>query len=246
MRIKYYLNLAWIVVWSLIWTIDICLSAVLRHARGKVTRAWVDKTMQNWSDRVLKLINVNYEVINPHQISPQPNTPTMLVCNHASLYDIPLSFKAFPNHTIRMLAKQELFNIPLFGQAMVASEFPCINRKDRKQAIKNLVAARALMESGVVLWVAPEGTRSKDGKLAPFKKGGFITAIEAKATIIPIGIRGAHNILPAKTTQLQTHQSVQICIGDPIDASAYTLQEKEILIARVHKAMQDLVDPPSI
>ncbi|MBA4696584.1 MAG: 1-acyl-sn-glycerol-3-phosphate acyltransferase [Legionella sp.] len=242
MRIKYHLRLFWVAFWSIFLTLGICLRAIFRQYRGKVTRAWVDKTMQEWTDQILNLIKVNYVVINPHHVAPEPNKPTLLMCNHTSLYDIPLSFKAFPNASIRMIAKQELSKIPFFGKAMVAAEFPFVNRKDRKEAIKNLAAARALMESGLVMWIAPEGTRSRDGKLAPFKKGGFITAIEAQATIIPIGIRGAYEILPAKTTQLQTNQSVQICIGEPIDASAYSLANKEVLIERVHQAMQALVE----
>lgn len=97
------------------------------------------------------------------------------------------------------------------------------------------------MESGIILWVAPEGTRSKDGKLAPFKKGGFITAIQAKATIIPIGIRGAFDILPARTFNIHLNQKAEIHIGEPIDAAQYTIENKEELIEKTHQSIKKLV-----
>ena len=68
---------------------------------------------------------------------------------------------------------------------MTAAEFPFVDRKNRYQAIKDLAYAQQLMESGIVIWIAPEGTRSKDGKLAPFKKGAFITAIQCQSHDYP-------------------------------------------------------------
>jgi 1-acyl-sn-glycerol-3-phosphate acyltransferase len=92
------------------------------------------------------------------------------------------------------------------------------------------------------MWIAPEGTRSKDDKLGPFKKGPFITAIQAGATIIPIGIRGANHILPAGTLQLNLAQEVAVHIGEPIDATQYTLENKDTLLAHVFRVMQRLTD----
>jgi 1-acyl-sn-glycerol-3-phosphate acyltransferase len=97
--------------------------------------------------------------------------------------------------------------------------------------------------SGIIMWIAPEGTRSKDGKLAPFKKGAFITAIQAKATIIPIGIRGAYDILPARTFQFNINQTAEVHIGKPIDASKFTLENKEKLLEEVFQSVKDLVGP---
>jgi len=233
----------WITLVSVLYTANTCSQSVIKQLTGKTNRQWVDKTLHIWVDRLLKLINVNYKIINPHHVEPQPGQATIIMCNHASAYDIPLSFKAFPNHSIRMLAKKELSRIPLMGKGMSAAEFPFVDRKNRKQAIRDLAFARQLMESGIVIWIAPEGTRSKDGKLAPFKKGAFVTAIEAKATIIPIGIRGAFDILPPKSKQLNLNQTAEIHIGEPIDASNYTTENKDELINRVYQSIKELVDP---
>ena len=128
---------------------------------------------------------------------------------------------------------------------MEAAEFPFIDRKNRRQAMQDLEHVKKLLNSGIVMWIAPEGTRSKDGKLAPFKKGAFIMAIQAQATIIPIGIRGAYNILPARTSQFNINQTAEIRIGEPIDAAQYTLEDKERLIENVFQSMKHLVEEPN-
>ena len=218
-----------------------CLKAVCMSVLGKINREWVDKTIHQWVDKLLNNVKVSYEVKNPHNIELKQGTPYIIMCNHTSAYDIPLGFKAFPHNSIRMLAKRELSKIPLLYKAMKAAEFPFVDRKNRAQAIKDLQFARELMLSGIVLWVAPEGTRSLDGKLAPFKKGGFIAAIQAKAKIIPIGIRGAYEILPAKTKNFNLNQHAEIHIGKEFDASKYTIENKDELISLVHTEMEKLV-----
>jgi 1-acyl-sn-glycerol-3-phosphate acyltransferase len=231
----------WISFTLVCFTAHTCIKAVFRSLLGTINRVWVDKTLHLWIDRLLKAVHVSYEVKNPHDITLKKGTPYIIMCNHTSAYDIPLGFKVFPNNSIRMLAKRELSKIPVLNKAMVASEFPFIDRKNRKQAIKDLAYARKLMLSGIVLWVAPEGTRSLDGKLTDFKKGGFIAAIQSKATIIPIGIRGAYEILPAKTKNFNLNQHAEIHVGKAFDASSYKMDNKEQLIKLVHDEMKKLV-----
>ncbi|WP_133128339.1 lysophospholipid acyltransferase family protein [Legionella nagasakiensis] len=238
------LRTLWIMLLSAFYTAVICGHAAIKQFSGKINREWVDKTIHRWVAKILNLVDVKFKLVNPHNVEPQPGQPTIIMCNHSSLYDIPLSLKAFPNHSIRMLAKKELSKIPIMGKGMTAAEFPFIDRKNRRQAIQDLQAVRQLLESGIVMWIAPEGTRSKDGKLNAFKKGGFITAIEAKAVIIPIGIKGAYEILPARTYQFNIHRTAEIHVGKAIDASKYTLENKEDLIEKVHEAIQDLIGEP--
>lgn len=222
-------------------TASICFLAVCKQLFSKIDRKWVDKIAQRWSKCLLKLARVHCVVINPRHIEPIPGKATIIMSNHSSLYDIPLIFQAFPHHSIRMLAKKELSRIPIMGSAMVATGFPFIDRHNRHQAIQDLNAVKDLLQSGVVMWISPEGTRSRTGHLGEFKKGGFITAIDVGATIIPFGIRGAFDILPAKTTRFNINQKVEIHIGEPIDASLYTRENKDELIAKTHHALQALL-----
>ncbi len=231
----------WIMILSAIYTLNTTGQAILKKFMGSANRAWVDKTLHTWDKRILNLVRVKCNVINPYNVEPQTGQPTIIMCNHSSLYDIPLSMKAFPNHSIRMLAKKELSKIPIVGAGMTAAEFPFIDRKNRRQAIKDLEAMKQLLASGIVMWIAPEGTRSKDGTLAPFKKGAFITAIQANAIIIPIGIRGAYDILPARTFQFNIGQTAEVHVGKPIDASKFTLENKEMLIDEVFQSIKHLI-----
>lgn len=235
------LRTQWIILLSLFYTANTCGRAILKHFFGQANRPWVNKTIHIWVNRLLHLVGVQCKVFNPHSVEPLPGRATIIMCNHSSLYDIPISFKAFPHHSIRMLAKKELAKIPIMGKGMAAAEFPFIDRKSKLQAVKDLEKVRKLLESGIIIWIAPEGTRSKDGKLAPFKKGAFVTAIDAKATIIPIGIRGAYEILPARTTQFNINQTAEIHIGKPIDAANYSYATRDQLIKAVHDSIKNLI-----
>ena len=231
----------WIIFRSGLTTLKTSLLAIYMQLRKKNDRARVDQMIHDWVNQLLKLVDVRCNVINPHHVIPQKGRPTIIMCNHSSLYDIPISYQAFPTSSIRMLAKKEMARIPLLSKAMRVAEFPFVNRRNRKEAIQDLAYARELMESGIVIWIAPEGTRSHNGKLGSFKKGAFVMAIEAQATIIPIGIRGAFNILPARTYQFNLHQTAEIHIGQPVDTTTYTLETKEALIEKVHNIMKTLL-----
>ena len=236
------LRTLWIMLLSALFTLNTTGQSIIRSVLKTTSRPWVDKALQLWARRILRLVRVKCKVINPYHVEPKPGQATIIMCNHSSLYDIPISLLAFSNHSIRMLAKKEMSNIPIVGKGMTAAEFPFIDRKNRYQAIKDLEHVRNLLDSGIVMWIAPEGTRSKDGKVAPLKKGAFITAIQAKATIIPIGIRGAYDILPARTFQFNIDQTADIHIGQPIDASTFTLDNKELLVDQVFQSIKSLVE----
>lgn len=234
------LQTLWIILIIGYLTAKMSLAAIFKSIRGTISRHWVDDTLQGWVKDLFKLLNIQCTVINPHQVAPTPGKATIIMCNHSSHFDIPLSFYAFPNISLRMLAKKEMASIPLMGKAMNATEFPFVDRKNKQQAIKDLEYVKQLLDNGIVMWIAPEGTRSKNGKLSQFKKGGFITAIQTKATIIPIGVRGAFDILPAKTLNFNLNQHAEVHIGQPIDAAAFTLDNKEALIDLVHQEMKKL------
>ncbi|MDF1684679.1 MAG: lysophospholipid acyltransferase family protein [Legionellaceae bacterium] len=230
----------WVAFASLYYIFATCSRAVLRSYFGKTTRAWVDARMQLWAKQTLSLWNISCSVHNPKNVHPKPGQPTIIMCNHSSLFDIPLTYHAFPKTSLRMLAKKEMSRYPIMGRGMRASEFPFVDRKNRRQAIQDLEYIHGLLESGIVMWIAPEGTRAMDGRVGPFKKGGFITAIQTKATIIPIGVRGAFDIIPAKTYDFYLNQTGEVHIGEPIDASQFSLDNKEELIELTRKSIKKL------
>jgi len=93
-----------------------------------------------------------------------------------------------------------------------------------------------------VLWAAPEGTRSPDGVLLPFKKGCFHLALDTGAIIIPVAICGIHRVLPARTFRLTLDQPVQFQIGTPIDAGDFKPEQMAELMGQVRTQMQKMLD----
>lgn len=196
-----------------------------------------DQALRDWSQDLLRILQVSCTVHNPQQVAIQPGQNTIIMSNHTSLFDIPLLFTAFPANSIRMLAKKELFRIPLFGRAMKISGFPAVDRKDTRQALRDLEVVKQQMEQGIIPWIAPEGTRSRDGSLGGFKKGGFMLALQTGATIIPVGIRGAAGIIPPDTFQLHSGQQVSVHIQAPIHATDYSVETRQAFIDAVRASI---------
>lgn len=234
------LRTLWIILISTVIVMHSSLRVIFMCLFKTSTRERIDQECRRWARRLLKAVKVNYEVNNPQHIDITQYPCCMLMVNHSSHYDIPLCFAALSG-SIRMLAKQELGRIPLFGKAMRMAEFPLVDRQNTRQAIIDLAKAQKLMQDGVIIWIAPEGTRSPTGKLQRFKKGGFKLAVNAQATIIPIGICGAHKILPKNTIQFNLHQNVTINIGKPVNASQYTTENIDQLMTGVAEQIQELL-----
>ena len=225
-------------IWQTFWVSTRILALAYS---GRQTRARIDRLTRQWAHNLLKYVKLKFRVINPEGCHYPPGRCIILMCNHSSLYDIPLAISALPG-SIRMLAKRELFQVPIWGAAMSKAEFVSVDRKNSAQAIKDLQLAKAKMQDGVILWISPEGTRSDTGKLLRFKKGGFILAIQTGAIIIPVGIRGANNVLPARTLQFNLNQQVELHIGQPVDAATYTLESRELLMEKVRQSLLTLAD----
>ncbi len=219
---------------------DSCLILYISFSRSSVSpRLRFDRRIHRWAKALLNVVNASVQIHNPYKTHLTENHPYILMSNHTSLYDIPLIFEVFPKNSIRMIAKKELFQVPLWGKAMKASEFLAIDRKNSTQAIKDLEMVREKMQDGIIPWIAPEGTRSRDGKLGVFKKGGFMLALQTGATIIPVTIKGAARILPAKTLNFKKHQTVDIIIGQAIDATQYTVATRLQLLKAVQQAIEN-------
>lgn len=198
----------------------------------------IDPELRNWSHNLLKVMKVSIQVQNPENVTLIPGQKYIIMSNHASLMDIPIIFAVF-NEKIRMLAKKELFRIPLFGKAMQVAEFPAIDRSNTEQALKDLDRVKEQMQAGVVPWIAPEGTRSRDGTLQPFKKGGFMLALQTGASIIPVTIKGAAAIMPPDTFSIQLHQQIDVMIHPPVSAEQFTIATRKEFVHAVRQRIAE-------
>ncbi|MGH7270452.1 MAG: lysophospholipid acyltransferase family protein, partial [Polyangiaceae bacterium] len=175
-------------------TLSISWPTVLEALRGRVTKAVCDDRLEGWSAAVVKNAGITLSVRGRERL--RAHETYLVMSNHQSLYDIPVLFHILgPN--IRMVAKEELFRVPIFGGALAAAGFVSIDRTDRAHAIRSLDRARTMLASGTHVWIAPEGTRSRSGALLPFKKGAFYLALEAGLPILPVTLRGTRDVLGA-------------------------------------------------
>ncbi len=222
-------------------TLAISVPTVADALRGRVTLEACDERLARWSRRLLEQADVRLSTFGLEALGAERAGETFVVMsNHRSVYDIPVLFQAFPR-TLRMVTKTELFKIPLWGPAMRAAGFIEIDRKDRARAIASLAVARARLESGVNVWIAPEGTRSRDGALREFKKGGFLLALETGLRILPVGLRGTEDVLRSGSFDVRKGARVEVRFGAPIDPRDYGMERRDELTAATRAAIAALV-----
>ncbi len=151
------------------------------------------------------------------------------MCNHVSNLDPPLVVPSIPKRSA-VLVKKELFRIPLLGKAMRMASFVPVDRSNREAAIASIQRASEVLHSGVNIIVFPEGTRSSDGKLLPFKKGPFHMAMESGVPVIPMTIYGTEAMMPKKTWKI-TKGTATLVFHPPMNPGDFS--DREQLMAAV-------------
>lgn len=187
--------------------------------------------MRIWSRILLLAGGVKLQVEGKENI--RKGESYIIVGNHQSHMDIPVAVVALPI-SVRIVSKKELFKIPVFGWGMRAAGIIEIDRFNRKQAIETLKRTGDIArQHHLSILVFPEGTRSPDGKIHPFKKGPFIMAINTGIPVLPISISGTRNILPKK--KLRIHKGrVLVKIHPPIPTVDLDLEDRNALLKKTH------------
>ena len=163
-----------------------------------------------------------------------PTRAYVFMSNHRSQFDILAVIVALSDFQLRWVAKVELTRVPVFGWALKHSGHVIIDRRDTAQAIASLRAARTKMAAGISVVIFPEGTRSGAHQtLLPFKKGGFMMAIETNFPIVPIAVLGSREILPRGSWQPASGE-IEVVVGPPIAVEGVSREE---LFARVRGFM---------
>lgn len=161
--------------------------------------------------------------------------------NHQSHFDVPC-FYANWRHQFRWVVKEELRKVPGLGWYCTFGGHVFVDRSSREKSIASLTRARERMErQDLSVAFFPEGTRSRDGRLQPFKKGGFIMARDMGLPILPISVSGSHRVLPGKRLRLLPGR-VRITIHPPIDTASYG-DDRERLMADTRAAIASGLDP---
>ncbi|PYO94423.1 MAG: 1-acyl-sn-glycerol-3-phosphate acyltransferase [Gemmatimonadetes bacterium] len=227
-----------------IWYYVVLVVSTVIHAAGAVVGGILrvknrvggiyDWANVDWSRDVLKAAGTPVLADGLERI-PR-GQPLMYASNHSSMFDIWTLLATLPG-SVRMVAKQELFKIPLLGGAMRAAGHIPIDRAARKKAFEAYdKAAKTIREGISSILVFPEGTRSRTGELLPFKNAPFGLAIAAQVPIVPVYVHHTFEILPKGAWRLRS-RPIRLLVGEPIPTAGLQPGDRERLRDEVRAAM---------
>jgi 1-acyl-sn-glycerol-3-phosphate acyltransferase len=231
-RLFVFLHTVVIIIGTVISTFIFALLAILVSFFSRNGDA-VHRVARGWGRSILWISLVPVKVHGIENLDP--GRSYIYMCNHQSNFDIPVLLSKLPVQ-FRWLAKAELFRIPIFGRGMRGAGYISIDRSNRKSAFLSLARAARIIRDGTSVLVFPEGTRSRDGELQPFKKGGFVLSVDAGVPVVPLVIRGTHAIMPRHTLMIR-RRTVQIDILPPVETGQYTRKTKDDLMNRIYADM---------
>ena len=194
-----------------------------------------------WSRVLLGVPGVKLEV--NMRVPLDPKRPYVFMANHASMIDIWAVFVGVPL-PFRFIAKKQLSFIPLFGWAMNAGRFIFIDRQNAVAARRSIDEAARRIKAGQSVVIFPEGTRTRDGRLGSFKKGGFHLAIDSGADIVPMAIQGSRELMPPGSPLIRAGQ-VRLQIGEPISTAGLGPADRDRMLKLVRGRIAEMLGEPS-
>jgi 1-acyl-sn-glycerol-3-phosphate acyltransferase len=205
-------------------------AAALRGPRA------ADPLLDVWAKGMLAAAGVVTEAVGVEHV---PEGHCVFVCNHQSHYDPFLIFKHVPKH-IRYVAKRELARIPVFGHAIRATGNIVVDRKGGSGDRERLREAVSAVQERVSVMFFPEGTRSLDGVLRPFKKGAAMLAIQSGVPVVPMAVSGTRLILPKGGRRVRWGQKAVLVVGKPISPVGLQPQDRDAFTQRLQGAVSEL------
>lgn len=191
-----------------------------------------------WSRWILGSLSIPLTIEGRERVGP---APVVFMSNHRSVFDIFALFLAI-EHPLRMVAKRTLFFIPIFGWSLWMCGFIPIDRSNRESAIASLAEAARRIRRGISVLVFPEGTRGRD-VLQPFKKGGFVMALQAGVPVVPVMVLGTERIMPKGSLRVG-RGAIAVRFGDPIPTAGRGIEARDRLMAEVRASMERLSARP--
>jgi 1-acyl-sn-glycerol-3-phosphate acyltransferase len=170
-----------------------------------------------------------------------PPGACLFACNHVSNLD-PLALVPLIPRRLSVFLKKELFRIPILSFGMRLNGYICVDRADRKSALASVESAVRLLRAGVPVVIFPEGTRSVDGRLRPFKRGACVTAIEAGVPVVPVSIAGTQRLMPKGTLAIHPGE-VRIRFGPTVDTSHYGAGGRDEMLSLIEARVAEGLPP---
>jgi 1-acyl-sn-glycerol-3-phosphate acyltransferase len=191
----------------------------------------IRKIARFWAKTLLYISRIRVEVIGMENVSTEK--PQIFMANHQGDFDI-LIFLAHIPVDFLWTVKKELFRVPVFGRALRKAGYIEIDRQNHENAMKGLEETEVEISKGISIATFPEGTRSEDGRILPFKQGMFYLAIQTGVPIVPVTIIGSNKILPKGSLKVSPGKII-MAIDKPVEAGNYTIESRNALIKKVQK-----------
>jgi 1-acyl-sn-glycerol-3-phosphate acyltransferase len=229
-----YLRWAQVVPWFLLLTVccgTLALLGALMPWRRRIgafcERTWARGTL--WAARCPVIVECE-----PGATLPEGGF--VYAANHQSILDILALFVALRERPFVFAAKRVLFYVPIIGWHLRAAGYLEIDRQNRTRAVATMQAAAGKVQKGAVVMVYPEGTRSRDGSVLPFKKGAFLLALQAQVPIVPVAVEGAQKAMRKHTVRLYGHP-IRVRVGAPIPTTGLTADDRDELLTRTRRSI---------
>ncbi len=187
----------------------------------------------------LFLSGVKAEIRGLENLTKDADKPVLYVGNHNSFFDVILMYTLFHERT-GFIAKKAFKKVPSLNLWMMRLYCLFLDRKDTKQGLKTILTAIDYVKQGISIFVFPEGTRSKDGKMIPFKAGAFKIATKTGCPIVPIVLSGTADVFENHMPIIKKQQVV-VTIGEPIDPNSLEKEEKKHIADYTHKIMEEML-----
>ena len=229
----------WVAIHVVLATVPLSI-VVIVSSLLRVDSSLYDRIPRLWARWLLWASGVRLEVSGLEHFDP--TRPQIVAANHSSWFDV-LALAAIIPKRYRFVAKKELASVPLWGRAWKAAGHISLDRSATSSAVAALEQAGALVRSdnsAVVIY--PEGTRSPDGRLQPFKKGAFMLALQTHIDVIPASVQGAFHVMNRHSWRVRSGRII-VRFGPPINTTQYDVAHRDQLMARVRSEIEKLLTP---
>ena len=229
----------WIIFNAAVWTSIFGLLGIFASLFESNKGKTLGHCARLWGKFILFFTGVRYSVCGLENLDPKGSY--IFACNHASGYDVPLAFAGLPYWLIS-IAKIELKSVFILGWVMKTAGHIFVDRKRSENAISALEKSKvSLRNNPKSILLFPEGTRTMDGKLGLFKRGGLMLSVDTGIPIVPVGLIGTFGMLKKGTWSFK-NQPLKIRIGTPINAEIFSNDSKNNLAKYVKSQVNTLLD----
>lgn len=230
----------WIVITLLsIFLGTCCLLSVLWDRSGNTSH----RISSLWARLLCRLNGIQVKITGLENVAK--DHAQIFVANHQSFFDI-FALSGYLPVQMRWVAKASLFKIPFVGWSMKAAGYISVDRSNKKKAYQSFVTTVEKIKQGYSVVIFPEGTRSEDGTIGPFKKGSHLLAVRAKAPMVPVTLIGTGNIIK-KSSLVIKPGPVRIIISPPVFTDSATAKDNngERILEDIRQTICQTYDQPA-